>query len=129
MARENMARILIIEDSAQMRALIRDILEADGHSVLEAKEGLKGLQMAATQPPACILLDLILPDMDGLTVLRLLGQQGSQIPVIVISAHSRDVIRAQCLSNGAAAFIGKPPIESELRHTVATVLGSGNKSS
>jgi CheY-like chemotaxis protein len=120
-----MARILIIEDSAQMRALIRDILEADGHSILEAKEGLKGLQMAAAQPPACILLDLILPDIDGLTVLRLLRQQGSEIPVIVISSHMREVIRAQCLGHGAAAFIAKPPLESELQHTVERVLGSG----
>ena len=123
-----MARILVIEDSAQMRALIRNILEADGHSVLEAKEGLKGLQMAAAQPPGCILLDLILPDIDGLTVLRLLRQQGAQVPVIVLSAHTREVIREQCLDLGAAAFIGKPPIESELLHTVERVLGSGKKS-
>jgi len=124
-----MASILIIEDSAQMRAAIRDILEADGHSVLEAKEGLKGLQLAAAQPPGCILLDLILPDIDGLTVLRLLRQQESQIPVIVVSSHMREMIRTQCLSSGAAAFIGKPPIESELRHAVEKVLGPEQKPS
>jgi CheY-like chemotaxis protein len=124
-----MARILIIEDSAQMCTLIREILEADGHSILEAKEGLKGLQLAVSEQVECILLDLILPDVDGLTVLRLLCQQGSEIPVIVVSAHVREVIRTQCLSLGAAAFIGKPPIESELRHTVARVLDSGKESS
>ena len=124
-----MACILIIEDSTQMSAQIRDILEAEGHSILEAKEGLKGLQLAANRQPGCILLDLILPDIDGLTVLKLLRQQRPQIPVIVVSAHIREVIRTQCLSNGAAAFIAKPPIESELRHTVERVLGSGKKSS
>jgi CheY-like chemotaxis protein len=117
-----MSRILIIEDSSQVRRLTREVLEADGHTILEAEDGLKGLKSVAAEAPECILLDLIMPDIDGLKILKILRQQGSKIPVIVITAHVRETIRKQCLAFGAAAFIGKPPIEAELRNAVKKVL-------
>lgn len=117
-----MARILIIEDSSYVRRLIREILEADSHTMLEAEDGLKGLKSAAAEAPECILLDLIMPGIDGLKILKILRQQGSKIPVIVITAHVRETIRKQCLALGAAAFIGKPPVEAELRDAVKKVL-------
>jgi CheY-like chemotaxis protein len=124
-----MAKILIIDDSSYMRRMIRGILNADGYEIFEAEEGLKGLQMAKTVAPDCILIDLIMPGVDGLKVLNVLHEEGSDIPVIVLTADIQESVRVQCLELGATAFINKPPKEAVLRDTVGKVLGSGKDAS
>jgi CheY-like chemotaxis protein len=119
-----MARILVIEDSLHIRKLVRDILGIDGHTIIEAEDGSQGLQLAAAESPDCILLDLIMPGISGLNVLKDLHEGGSKIPVIIVTAHLQDSVHNQCLALGAAAFINKPFLKDELRHTVKKVLGS-----
>jgi CheY-like chemotaxis protein len=114
-----MAAILIIDDSSYMRSKIRSILKSDGYDILEAENGYKGLQMIREHSPDCVILDLILPEMDGLKVLKALQ---SKIPVVVVTADIQESVFEQCLELGAKAFINKPPKEDELRNTVKNIL-------
>ncbi len=121
--------ILVIEDSGYMRGMIRKILSADNYEIMEAEEGLKGLQMATQNAPDCILLDLIMPGLDGLKILKLLNEQRRNIPVIVITADIQESIRRQCLDLGAVAFINKPPRRDELRSAIRKAFSSREEAS
>lgn len=122
-----MALILVIEDSAFMRNKIVNILKQDSHEIIEADNGIKGLQAAIDSAPNCILLDLIMPGMDGVKILMTLRQQGSNAPVIVVTADIQESTIRQCRELGAAAVVNKPPLEAELRDTVRSVLQAGLK--
>jgi CheY-like chemotaxis protein len=124
---QTMARVLVIDDSLYMRAKIQKALQEDGYGLIEADSGIKGLQMVLSHAPDCILLDLIMPDMDGLKVLKALRDQGSRIPVIVLTADIQESVRRECLDLGARAFITKPPKDEDLRRTVKEVLDPGQK--
>ncbi len=119
-----MASILVIDDSAYARSKVRDFLKLDGHAVLEAGDGARGLKVARDSPPDCIILDLIMPEIDGFKILSALHESAPKIPVIIVTADIQDSVRRQCIGLGAAAFIHKPPKEAELRETVQTVLGA-----
>jgi CheY-like chemotaxis protein len=110
-----MALILIIDDSAYMRRTIRGILKTDGYEIREAEDGLKGLQEIKTNPPDGIILDLIMPGIDGFKILKVLSEERSKIPVVVVTADIQESVRKQCLELGAVGFINKPPKEDELR--------------
>ena len=122
-----MSKIVIIEDSSYMRRMIRGILNADGYEIVEADEGLKGLQMVKTVTPDCVLVDLIMPGIDGLKVLNVLHAEMPDVPVIVLTADIQESVREQCLKLGASGFINKPPKEDVLRDTVKNILGSRRK--
>jgi len=117
-----MALILTIDDSMYMRKKMISILKEDGHEILEAEDGVRGLQMADSHKPDCILLDLIMPEMDGLKVLKSLHESGSKVPVIVITADIQESMQKKCMELGAYAFINKPPKKDELRNAVNNIL-------
>ena len=119
-----MSQILIIEDSLYQRAKTKHLLESAGHQVLQATNGREGLLMAAASEPACILLDLIMPEMGGIEVLEQLRLHGSHIPVIVVSADVQESTQRQCLELGAVAFVNKPPQPRELEIAVSTALAT-----
>jgi CheY-like chemotaxis protein len=118
-----MAIILIIDDSTYMRSKISGVLKTNKHIILEAENGHKGLQMIREHSPDCIILDLIIPEIDGLKILKALYDQHSKTPVIVVTADIQETVRKKCLELGAKAFINKPPKEDDLRNTVENVLG------
>ena len=118
-----MALILIVDDSSTMRKAIRKIVKAEGHDTLEAPDGREGLEIAATHAPDCILLDLIMPEVDGLEVLKALRERGSKIPVVVLTADIQEIVRKECLELGATAFINKPLIGNKLLDTIQKALG------
>lgn len=122
-----MASILIIDDSPFMRSTIRGAIAGDGHEVREAADGLKGLQMALSENPDCIILDLIMPEMDGFKLLQALHDQKSDIPVIVVTADIQVSAQKECMALGASAFINKPPDRRELRNAVREALSSRKK--
>ncbi len=122
-----MAVILVIDDSAYARSKVRDFLKLDGHEVREAGDGAKGLKAVHDNPPDCIILDLIMPELDGFKILNVLHERTPKIPVVVCTADIQESVRKQCIGLGAAAFIHKPPREAELRETVRTVLESGKR--
>src|SRR5512137_663903 len=104
---------LIIDDEVQIRRLLRANLEANGYRVLEASSGQEGITHAAQWRPEVIILDLGLPDMDGVTVLKRL-REWSRVPVIVLSVRDREEDKVAALDNGADDYVTKPFSTAEL---------------
>lgn len=119
-----MAKILIVEDSWVTRRFIIRILKGDGHDLLEAGSGKEGLEMAEKHMPDCILLDLLMPEMDGFDVLEALGKRDLKIPVIVLTSNIQKTSREKCFQLGAFAFTNKPTEEDELRSLVHRAIDS-----
>ncbi len=102
-----MTNVLIVEDEHAIRRFLRTALEADGLRVYEAETLQRGLLEAATRKPDLIILDLGLPDGDGIDFIRDL-RQWSAIPVIVLSARSEESDKIAALDAGADDYLSKP---------------------
>jgi len=99
--------ILLIEDEPQMQRFLRIVLQGQGYCFIEAQTGQEGLVQAATRSPDIILLDLGLPDIDGLEVTRRL-REWSDIPIIVLSAREQEQDKIKALDAGADDYLTKP---------------------
>jgi len=115
--------ILVIDDEVQIRRLLRVCLEMNGYEVVEAASGETGLQEAVRCQPAIILLDLGLPDMPGLDMLKRL-REWSQTPVLVVSVRYREEDKIAALDNGANDYITKPFGTGELLARLRVILRS-----
>ncbi|HKS30760.1 MAG TPA: response regulator [Chthoniobacterales bacterium] len=104
---------LIIDDEIQIRRLLRVALEAENYQVHEAETGQRGLIEIANYKPAVILLDLGLPDMDGLTVLKRL-REWSEAPVLILSVRDDEAGKIAALDAGAEDYVTKPFSTPEL---------------
>lgn len=104
---------LVIDDEPQIRRLLRVTLEANGYRVLDAATGQDGLVQAAQRKPEVILLDLGLPDLDGLEVLRRI-REWSQVPVIILSVRDQEDEKVAALDGGADDYVTKPFNSAEL---------------
>ena len=104
---ENEPLILIVEDEVQMLRFLRPALQGHGFRVLEARTGEEGLREAATRAPDVVLLDLGLPDLDGIEVTRRL-REWTQVPILVISARGREEDKVAALDAGADDYVTKP---------------------
>jgi two-component system, OmpR family, KDP operon response regulator KdpE len=103
----NSATIIVIEDEAQIRRFLRTSLASEGYQVIEAETGKQGLTEAATRKPDLIVLDLGLPDMDGVEVVK--GVRAwSSVPVIILSARSQESDKISALDAGADDYLVKP---------------------
>lgn len=100
-------RILVIDDEAPIRRFLRVPLEAEGHVVTEAATAREGILAAAREVPGLIILDLGLPDADGLTVLREV-RMWSQVPVLVLSVRDDEAGKVAALDAGAQDYVVKP---------------------
>ncbi len=114
-----MKRVLIIDDSAFQRKLLSDALRAEGWSVLEAKDGREGLEAGIRERPDLIILDLLMPDMDGFTFLKEWQGKGISIPVLVFTSDIQTTTRTTCMDLGAAGFLNKPLKKDELVRCIA----------
>ncbi len=101
------ARVLVIDDEAPIRRVLRIALEADGHEVLEAATARAGIQAIARDAPTAVILDLGLPDADGLTVLREV-RAWSQVPVLILSVRADEAGKVAALDAGAQDYVTKP---------------------
>lgn len=99
--------ILVVEDEEPIRRFLRATLTAVGYRLLEAETGEDGLRLAGSQPPDLVILDLGLPDMGGMDVLRQL-RGWLQVPVIVLSAMGREADKVTALDAGADDYLTKP---------------------
>lgn len=104
---------LIIDDEVQIRRLLRIALEAENYQVSEVETGQQGLVEAANRKPAIILLDLGLPDMDGLSVLQRL-REWSEVPVVVLTVRDEEREKVAALDAGADDYVTKPFSSAEL---------------
>lgn len=113
MAELNENRILIIDDDLELCELLTDWLKAEGFSVTAVHDGQAGLEQARSEPPDAIILDVMLPGMNGLEVLRALRQSVS-VPLLMLSARGEPVDRILGLELGADDYLPKPCDPREL---------------
>jgi two-component system, OmpR family, KDP operon response regulator KdpE len=116
--------ILLIEDEPQMRRFLRATLAAHDYRPLEAATAREGMALAGTDNPAVILLDLGLPDLDGLEVTRQL-REWTSIPIIVISARGQEGDKIKALDAGADDYLTKPFGAGELMARIRVALRHG----
>ena len=114
-------KIIIVEDDAQIRNFITYALEQEDYQVFEATTGREALKQCADQSIDLMLLDLGLPDIDGMVVLHRL-REWSQMPVIVVSARDQDKEKAVALDDGADDYLTKPFSATELLARIRVAL-------
>jgi two-component system, OmpR family, KDP operon response regulator KdpE len=110
---DNHPTVLVIEDEAQIRRFLRATLTANGYRLLEATTAQEGLVQAATRQPEIVILDLGLPDLDGLEVTRRL-REWTTVPIIVLSARGQESDKVAALDAGADDYLTKPFSVGEL---------------
>jgi two-component system KDP operon response regulator KdpE len=120
--------VVLIEDAPEIRRFLRATLAGHGYRLVEAETGREGLQAAETRQPDLIILDLGLPDIDGLEVIRRL-RQWTAVPILVLSARGQEVDKVAALDAGADDYVAKPfgvgellaRMRVSLRHAERTV--------
>jgi len=117
------ATILVVDDSGYARRLLRQTLEAQGHTVIEASSGMSGLESYAMHAPDLVMLDLTMEDMGGLEVLPRLREIDPDVRVIVVSADVQRSTAKEVKEAGAFRFLSKPPERDEVIATVNEALG------
>ena len=123
-----MPRILIIEDELPMRTALQDALEAEGYRVLTASNGESGLERALAEKPDLILLDLMMPKLDGYTVCRELRRLANPVPILMLTAKGQVEDRVKGLDSGADDYLVKPFSTEELLARVRALLRRTEKS-
>jgi CheY-like chemotaxis protein len=104
------ARILIIEDDGAIARVLRVLLEMRGHDVTAESNGARGVLIAQHRPPDVIILDMMMPVVDGFTVMEELNadQPTANIPVVVVSAMHSASVEQRCSELGASGYVRKP---------------------
>ena len=120
--------VLVVDDDPNVVALARGYLERDGYRVSEASDGLRALELARREQPSLVVLDLMLPGLDGLEVCRRL-QVESMAPVIMLTARVEEADRLEGLNLGADDYITKPFSPRELAARVRAVLRRSDRES
>jgi DNA-binding response OmpR family regulator len=115
-------RVLVIEDEAPMRMALEDILKADGYRVLTAADGQTGLEAAISERPDLVLLDVMLPKLDGLTICAELRSRDAGLPVLMLTARGQVSDRVAGLDTGADDYLVKPFSTDELLARVRALL-------
>jgi DNA-binding response OmpR family regulator len=117
-----MSRILIVEDEKPMRTALQDALEAEGYRTLTAADGEDGLQRALEEKPDLLLLDIMLPKLDGLAVCAELRRRSNPVPVLMLTAKGQVEDRVEGLDVGADDYLVKPFSTRELLARVRALL-------
>ena len=120
-----MARILIVEDYPVTQRVLSLTLKNSGHDVQVANHGLEALEKLDASPVDLALVDIAMPEMDGLELLRHLrnDERFSALPVIMLTASGQDEDRAAALTIGADGFLSKPTSSRELLETIHRFVG------
>jgi twitching motility two-component system response regulator PilH len=122
-----MARILIVDDSPSQLMGIRRIVEKLGHDALTAEDGAAGVEAAKREIPDLILMDVVMPNLNGFQATRSITREATtkHIPVILVTTKDQDTDRVWGMRQGARAYITKPFSESELAELIAQYLTGG----
>ena len=125
-----MSTILIVEDNEKNMKLVRDILQHQGHATLEAANGRDGVRLALAQRPDLVLMDIQLPDIDGIAALREIRKEPAldAMPVLAVSASVMPDEQQKIVTSGFDAFITKPINLKQFRETVRRFLADGRRS-
>ena len=122
-------KILIVDDNSNAATLLEYALEEEGYEPIKASNGLEGLKLAKSEQVDLVLLDMLLPGIDGFEVCHRLraAPETASTPVIMISSQAREEDRATALRTGADAYFGKPLNVSELVEAIANLLEEGDE--
>ncbi|MEJ2344171.1 MAG: response regulator [Gammaproteobacteria bacterium] len=120
-----MARILIVDDSPTEIHVLKTMLEKNGFETLAADSGEQGIEMAKTEQPDLILMDIVMPGLNGFQATRQLtkGDDTSSIPVIIVTTKDQKTDEVWGLRQGAKDYITKPAQEADLVSKINSVLG------
>ncbi len=108
----NARTALVVDDEEVIRRLVRTVLEADDFEVVEAADGYAALDLAASEQPAVVVLDVMMPDLDGVEVCRRLDHDA--LKVVMLTARDDPELEKRCRDAGASAFLTKPFSSIEL---------------
>lgn len=106
--------VLVIDDEPSMVRLLRMLLEADGFVVFEAMTGPMGLGLIPVASPAAVVLDVMMPGMDGVEVCRRITSEHPHLPVVILTGRDDRELEKRCMTAGAKRFITKPVLPGEL---------------
>ena len=122
-----MARILIVDDSPSQLMGIRRIVEKLGHEALTAEDGAAGVELAKKELPDLILMDVVMPNLNGFQATRSISREPTtkHIPVILVTTKDQETDRMWGMRQGARAYLTKPFSEEELSEVIAGNLGGG----
>ena len=112
--------VLVVDDDEMIRRLVRAVLEADEFEVAEARDGESALRLASETQPAVVVLDIMMPGLDGVEVCRRLDHES--VKVIVLTARDDPRLEDECREAGANAFLTKPFSSIQLLDMVAELL-------
>jgi len=120
-----MARILIVDDSPSQLMGIRRIVEKLGHEALTAEDGAAGVEAAKREIPDMILMDVVMPNLNGFQATRSITREAStkHIPIVLVTTKDQDTDRVWGMRQGAKAYITKPFSETELADIIQQMLG------
>jgi DNA-binding response OmpR family regulator len=117
--------VLIVEDDPSIALGLRMNLESEGYRVLSAEDGERGLQVAREEQPSLIILDVMLPNVNGFEVLRTLRHEGHGMPIIILSARTGEQEKVTGLELGAEDYVAKPFSLAELLARIRAALRRG----
>ena len=122
-----MARILIVDDSPSQLLGIQRIVEKLGHETFTATDGAEGVEVAKSVLPDLVLMDVVMPNLNGFQATRTLKREAStaHIPVVLVTTKDQDTDRLWGMRQGAKAYITKPFSEDELSEVIARVFEGG----
>ncbi|MEC7121268.1 MAG: twitching motility response regulator PilH [Pseudomonadota bacterium] len=122
-----MARILVVDDSPTETFRFREILQRNGHQVLEATNGADGVALARAELPDLVLMDVVMPGMNGFQATRQLtrGTETSKIPVVIVSTKDQETDRVWGRRQGARDYLTKPIDEAALMRVISQLLAVG----
>ena len=124
-----MSTILIVEDNEKNMKLVRDILRHKGHETLEAMTGSEGVRLAKERRPDLVLMDIQLPDIDGITALQRIRDDSTldAIPVLAVSASVMPDEQQKIVNSGFDAYVTKPINLKQFQETVQRFLAHGRR--
>ncbi|MEW6685142.1 MAG: response regulator [Candidatus Edwardsbacteria bacterium] len=122
-------KVLVVDDEPYIARVIRFKLEQEGFTVISAGNGLEGLQRMKEEKPDLVILDVMMPGMDGFEVYRQMKEEEElkKIPVIILTAKGQEVDRQKGLELGAADYITKPFSPTKLLQQIKTIVGESEK--
>lgn len=119
-----MSRILVVDDSWLIRQTVTNYLKRAGHEVIIGENGTQAIEICTKNNPDCMILDLLMPDISGIDVIKAVREQKIQVPIIILTADIQITTQERCKSVGATDFLIKPPNEEHLIYKLNKALGS-----
>lgn len=122
-----MAKILVVDDSPTEMFRFREILQRNGHQVLEATNGADGVAAARAEIPDLVLMDVVMPGMNGFQATRQItrGTETNKIPVVIVSTKDQETDRVWGRRQGASDYLTKPIDEAALMKVITQLLAAG----